>query len=211
MSKSGHTILTSWALIILVSFLVAGIPVRADAAQKPGVKLDTQKPQIRRPGDNNYCPPNFTTIYLSHGKFCARCGTGYTPVKSKGRIICIRGDLRPIMRVPNGYQPKFNKPNAKGGCPPGQTLAKLPGLKACVKCKPGHRFHPYYGQGRCVACKDGEALQEIGGKIMCLRCPGNSMLVGIGRPGGPMRSICTCPNGGVFGWGDKGYGCYRLP
>ena len=212
MDKSAKIMAAGWVLAMLLALPAIWSPAWAGQAQPAQVKLDTQTPVIRPPDAKNLCPPNFATFHLPGGTRCAQCGQGYTALVSRGSIICVRGETRPLMRVPDGYQPEFHQPDAKGGCPRHLQYIELPGRKACVQCKPGHRFHPYYGQGRCVTCKKGgESLEEIGGKIMCLSCPGNSSMVGRGRPGGPYESVCTCRDGGVFGWGPQGYGCYPLP
>jgi hypothetical protein len=181
---------------------------QAQEKGKAGFKQDLRTPKLLQEGKDQQCPPGSATIYISGRRVCAQCPPDYTAVDEGGKVTCLRSKIRPRMRVPDGYQPKFKALNSKGGCTMPFKLAELPGKKACVKCKPGYRYHPYYSQGRCLICKKGESLNEIGGKIMCLSCPVNARMVGYyGRVG----ADCVCDGGQVFGWSDMGYGCYPMP
>ena len=195
----------SAAVLALALAVVLNSPAMAQE-QKDKFKPDIKKTMILKEGKNHLCPPNSAALYISGRKVCAKCPPDYNAIEEKGRVICIRSTLGPTMRVPDGYQPDFKQVNAKGKCPGNMNAVKLNGKKLCIKCKPGYRYHPYYGQGRCLICKKHESLAEIGGKIMCLSCPGNISL--LGRYASPSKD-CVCTQGRVFGWGEKGYGCYR--
>ena len=178
----------------------------AQEKNKTGFKQDLKAPRFLQEKANHQCPHGSATLYISGRKVCAKCPPDYSAIKEKGRVICIRSTLRPTMRIPDGYQPDFQQVNQKGKCLGHMKAVKLNGKKLCTKCKPGYRYHPYYGQGRCLICKKHESLTEVGGKIMCLSCPGNISLMG--RYSSPNKD-CVCSQGKVFGWGEKGYGCYR--
>ena len=186
-------------------------PWQSASAQekKPaGFKPDVQNPQFLPQSNNGLCPPGAATLYISGAKICAKCNTDYAAVEDQGKVVCIRERMHPMMREPDGYQPEFKNVDSRGDCPYPLTLITLHGRKFCVQCKAGYRYHDYYGQGRCVTCNQDEPLGETGGKIMCLKCPGNSKLVGTYPPS---STFCACDYPMIFGWGDKGYGCYPPP
>ena len=181
------------------------VPTISIGQEAGKLKPDIKNPVILKEGQNNLCPVGCATIYLSGRRVCAKCEPEYTAIEQDGRVICIRSEVRPKMRVPDGYTPEFVELTRDGRCPQNHQPVVLHGKKLCIKCSPGYRYHPYYGQGRCVACPQGQSLNEIGGKIMCLECPRGSMLVGTYPPS---KLTCVCPNPMVFAWGEHGYGCY---
>lgn len=195
----------SACVVLAFAALVCG----AAFANAQEIKYDTPTPLASKPDANSRCQAGFATVYVSRVKHCAKCKAEYTAVATKGgKIICVRENMRPNLRVPDGYQPEFNKPVADSKCAGDQKLIDLYDHKHCIKCKSGYKYHPYYGQGRCIKCNDGEALHESGGKIMCNSCPGNSRLLGTY---GGRELHCSCPGTKWFGWGPNGYGCYDRP
>ena len=177
--------------------------------QKPvGFKPDFQNPQILPQGNDGQCPPGSASLFISGNRICAKCDNDYAAVESEGKIICIRERIHPSTRVPDGYQPEVKNVDSRGNCPYPLTLITLQGKKFCMQCKTGYRYYPDNGRGRCVACDKDESLGEIDGKIMCLKCPETSRMVGTYPPS---TLFCVCDYPMIFGWGDKGYGCYPPP
>jgi hypothetical protein len=203
----GSLMLLMFGLLALImeAGIVISVPDTSTGQQVGQIKSDIKDPTILKEGQNNLCPADSATLYLSGRRVCAKCEPMYTAVEQNGRVICIRSEVQPKMRIPDGYQPEFVPLTQDGRCPINHQPVTLYGKKLCVQCKPGYRYHPYYGQGRCITCPQGQSLNEIGGKIMCLDCPRGSILVGT-HP--PSNLTCVCPNPMVFAWGDHGYGCY---
>jgi hypothetical protein len=73
--------------LIMEAGIVISVPDTSTGQQVGQIKSDIKDPTILKEGQNNLCPADSATLYLSGRRVCAKCEPMYTAVEQNGRVI----------------------------------------------------------------------------------------------------------------------------